>query len=65
MFDEKAFKISVIMSGVTMKQVAEHLGINEATLYRKIKRDGDFSRKEINDLIPFLKIENPFPIFFA
>ena len=50
---------------VTKKQLAEYLGINELTLYRKINNSGSFTRKEINDMIKYLRIENPAEIFFA
>ncbi len=64
MFNKNKFKGCVYSSGLTMKEVALKLGINETTLYRKINRDGDFSRSEINELIELLKITNPNEIFF-
>jgi hypothetical protein len=50
---------------VKKKELAEYLGINELTLYRKINNDGAFTRKEINAMIKFLHIEDPAEIFFA
>ena len=50
---------------LSQKELAEKLGINEITLYRKINNDGFFTRKEINTMIDFLAIENPAEIFFA
>jgi DNA-binding Xre family transcriptional regulator len=50
---------------VSKKELAEELGINEATLYRKINNDGYFTRSEINKLIEVLRIDNPAEIFFA
>ena len=48
-----------------MKQVADFLGIDESTLYRKIQADGNFTREEINLLIDFLEISEPMTIFFT
>lgn len=49
----------------TMKDIADMLEISQTTLYRKIKRDGDFSRKEIQRISEFLKLKEPDKIFFA
>ena len=65
MFDRKRFKAQLVLAGLTSKELAEKLGINEATLYRKINDDGRFTRQEINELIRILNIEDPEPIFFA
>lgn len=65
MFDIKRFKAQLVLKGVTNKMLAEKLGINESTLYRKINADGDFSREEINIMIDFLDIDHPADIFFA
>ena len=64
MFNENEFRAQVIRAGKTMKQVAEFLGIDVSTLYRKIRADGNFTREEINGLIGFLQIETPMLIFF-
>lgn len=65
MFCKNKLKAQMVLLGITSKELAEKLDINEATLYRKLQRDGDFSRKEINIMIEFLQIENPRDIFFA
>lgn len=65
MFDVKRFKAQLVLKGITNKMLAEKLGINESTLYRKINADGDFSREEINIMIDFLAIDHPADIFFA
>ncbi len=65
MFDKKKFKAQMILAGKTAKELAEVLGINEATMYRKINSDGSFTREEINKLISALHIESPMEIFFA
>lgn len=65
MFDEKRFRALVVLSGMTLQQVANEIGINEATLYRKMKGKSDFYRKEIQQLCDLLNIEDPASVFFA
>ena len=65
MFDKRKFLAQMTLRDVSKKELAEELGINEATLYRKINNDGYFTRSEINKLIEVLRIENPAEIFFA
>ena len=65
MFDRKRFKAQLILAGVSMKELAEALGIDESTLYRKVNADGSFTREEINKMIDVLKIESPMDIFFT
>lgn len=63
MFDKRKFLAQMTLRNVSKKTLAEKLGINEVTLYRKINNDGFFTRKEINTMIEFLAIENPAEIF--
>lgn len=65
MFNKSEFKAQVARSEKTYKEIAENLGIDESTLWRKIQNDGSFTRKEINKLIIILNIESPETIFFA
>jgi len=65
MFNETELRVQMTRRGVTNQEVAKALGIDESTLYRKIKADGRFTRAEINALIDFLQIEDPRAIFFA
>lgn len=65
MFDERKFRAQIVLKGLTVKDLATQLGVNESTLHRKIRQDGNFSRDEINKLISILEIENPADIFFA
>ena len=65
MFNERRFNAQLALAGLSRKDLAEQLGINEATLYRKIKDDGRFTRKEINQIIQILDIKDPEAIFFA
>ncbi len=65
MFDAKRFKAAIVLSGMTVHQIAEELGIDDATLYRKMSGKSDFYRREIQKLCDLLKIEDPVAIFFA
>lgn len=65
MFDKRKFMAQMALADMTQKELAQKLGIDESTLYRKINDDGRFSRKEMNSIIDILHIEDPNPIFFA
>lgn len=65
MFDKQKFKACIILAGKTMADVAKHLGINEATLYRKVNGTSDFYRNEMQQICDYLSIDNPTEIFFA
>lgn len=65
MFNKTKFRAAVLLSGKTLSEVAELLGINLATLYRKMNGESDFYRNEIQILCKELKISNPVEIFFA
>lgn len=65
MFNKLKFKAAVIERGKTISDVAEHLKINESTLYRKINGVSEFSRDEIQNICTFLKLDSPVEIFFA
>lgn len=64
MFDANRLRAAMALRGVTGKELAKQLGIDESTFYRKMKT-GNFSRDEINNTIEFLEIDDPKPIFFA
>lgn len=65
LFDEKKFRAALALRGMTMKELCEKIGMSAPTLYRKLRRDGDFSRSEMNKIIIALNIEDPESIFFA
>lgn len=65
LFDKKRFKAQMVLAGVTSKELAAKLSINESTLYRKINADGNFTREEIGKIVTILGIDNPQEIFFA
>lgn len=64
MFKENEFNAALARANKTKKELAQVLEIEESTLWRKIKNDGSFTRKEINTIIDFLQIEDPMTIFF-
>lgn len=65
MFDKNKFKVQLILNDKKLSEIAELLGINVVTLYRKMNGESDFYRNEIQILCEILKIENPAEIFFA
>lgn len=65
MFNKRLFEAHLVLAGVTKAELAKILGINVATLSRKLQREGDFTREEINKIMKVLKIDDPTEIFFA
>lgn len=65
MFDKKLFKKVVSDKGYSLSQVAKLIGIDAATLYRKMNGESDFYRSEIQKICRALEINDPMPIFFA
>lgn len=47
MFDKLKFKAKVVEKGKSLADVANYLGINESTLYRKVNKETECSRLEI------------------
>lgn len=64
MYDENRLKAAMALKGITGRELAARLSIDESTFYRKLK-NGNFSRSQINQIIDILEIEDPKPIFFA
>ena len=67
MFQENLFKAQLKAKKKTVKDVAEAVGINEATLYRKINGTSEFTRNEIQLIRQYLNLcaEEVDEIFFA
>ena len=65
MFKENEFNAALARAGKTRRDLAEALHMNTSTLWRKIQRDGDFTRAEINTIIGFLELDDPKTIFFS
>lgn len=64
MFNKNRFRAAIVENGKTLKEVAQHLNIDTATLYRKMNGTSDFYRLEIQELCDYLNLENPQSIFF-
>lgn len=65
MFDERRFLAQLTLCGMTRGDLAKAMNLDPSTLYRKIKANGNFSRKEISQIVEILKIDDPEAIFFA
>lgn len=65
MFNRNALKAQIVLRGENVESVAKAIGITAPTFYRKLRRNGDFSREEISKMVTFLEIEQPDNIFFA
>lgn len=65
MFNANKLKSLIVLNGLSQKEFAEKIGMNEATLYRKMKANGNFLRGEIDTILTVLKIDDPKEIFFA
>ena len=67
MFDIYKFKYTVLKNGFTLGDVANWLGINQTTLYRKMHGISDFTRNEIYIIRNKLHLSNEetFDIFFV
>lgn len=47
MFDRNKLRAKIVEKGFTMEKLAKILGIDSATLYRKMSMKSDFTRNEI------------------
>lgn len=67
MFNGNLLKAKLIEKGISVIELCDDLGICEATFYRKLSRNGDFSRFEIRQITKRLKLSRAErdTIFFA
>lgn len=67
MFDQKRFKAEVALSGLSLYELCEKIGMNASTLYRKMNGISDFTRKEIQEIRDTLNLDacTVDKIFFA
>lgn len=56
MFKKNEFKAEVVRKGLTLAEVARELGLDPASLSRKINGNSDFYRGEIERIINFLNL---------
>ena len=67
LFQKNEFKAEVVRRNLTLENVANDIGIDVATLHRKMSGVSDFYRSEIEKIIKFLNLSNEdvLRIFFA
>lgn len=67
MFKKNEFKAAMVRKGLTVTDIAKELGIDPATLFRKMSGQSDFYRNEIEKLCALLELsaEDTLKIFFA
>lgn len=67
MFRANLLKAKLVEKGLSAYALCDELGINEATFYRKMARDGSFSRREIEEIVDILTLspKEKDNIFFA
>ena len=67
MFNQNLLKAKIIEKNISVIDLCNKLGICEATFYRKLSRNGDFSRFEIKQISETLKLtkDERDNIFFA
>lgn len=64
MVDANKLRGKIVEKGLSQRDVAQILGMSDATFYRKMK-ERKFDSSEISKMIVALDIENPMEIFFA
>lgn len=67
MFNKNKLSAKIVENGFSVQDIAEKLGINSSTLYRKMNSETDFTRNEIAMLKEYLHftLEEMNDIFFA
>lgn len=67
LFQKNEFKAEVVRRNLTLENVATAIGIDAATLHRKMNGVSDFYRSEIEKIIKYLNLSNEdvLRIFFA
>lgn len=58
MFQKNEFKAEVVRRNLTLENVANAIGIDAATLHRKMNGASDFYRSEIEKIIKYLNLSN-------
>lgn len=64
MFDKEALEILLVKKKKTKTELAKHLGINEATLYRKMDGQSEWKRNEMLLTAQFLDEPDLTAVFF-
>lgn len=63
----EVLKKKLVLSDLTLNDLASFLGVDLSTLYRKLNGSSDFTRIEIQNISSYLKLSSDevFDIFFA
>ena len=66
LFNQNLLKAKITEKGTSVISICNAIGICEATFYRKMSRNGDFSRFEISKIVEVLSLsaEERDKIFF-
>lgn len=66
-FNQNLLKAKLLEKNVSVLEICNEIGVCEATFYRKMARDGDFSRFEIKKITEKLQLSSTERdrIFFA
>lgn len=56
MFNKKLFREEIAARGLTIKELSSAIGVNAATMYRKMNEKTEFTRKEIQEICDALDI---------
>ena len=51
-------KVECVRKNITLEKLASQIGIDNSTLYRKIKGQSDFSRNELQMIREILSLDN-------
>ena len=67
LFQKNEFRAEVVRAGMSFEKVAEVLGINHVSLYRKMNGTSDFYRWEIEKIIRLFNLsgDDVLRIFFC
>lgn len=65
MFNRRKFNAALAENGMSLKELAHEIGVDPATLSKKVNGRSDFTRKEINEICVVLNLDSPIDIFFA
>ena len=63
MMNERELRAIIVREGKRIPDVAKAIGINKATLYKKLRGENDFTRSEIVKISNFLNL-SPEQILF-
>lgn len=65
MFNKNEFKAMIVRKGLTFKQVADLLHINEGTLRRRLSNDGNLTVKQLETLFSVFGKDEIISVFFC